>query len=135
MDTPKHQAGPLLQKSFAFAVRVMKLHRHLQAKEHEFNVSKQLVRSATSIGANAEEATGAISSADFTSKLSIAYKEARETSYWLRLLHASGYLEEKLFVSFHDDCQQLCRILFSILRSSGRACPVFSNCLLLTVNS
>ena len=121
MDRPKHEDGPLLQKSFAFAVRLMKFHRHLQTNEREFIVSKQLVRSATSIGANAEEATGAISTADFTSKISIAYKEARETSYWLRLLQAAGYIEEKLFLSLHDDCQQLCRILYSILRSSGRA--------------
>ncbi|WP_310393893.1 four helix bundle protein [Hymenobacter sp.] len=121
METSKHEAGPLLQKSFAFAVRMMKFYRHLQTSEREFIVSKQLVRSATSIGANAEEATGAISSADFSSKISIAYKEARETSYWLRVLHAAGYIENKLFSSLHDDCQQLCRILYSILRSSGRA--------------
>ncbi len=59
--------------------------------------------------------------ADFSSKISIAYKEARETSYWLRLLQAAGYIEEKMFASLHDDCQQLCRILYAILRSSGRA--------------
>ena len=121
MEKPIYEAGPLLQKSFAFAVRMLKFHRHLQSNEREYIVSKQLVRSATSIGANAEEATGAISGADFSSKISIAYKEARETSYWLRLLHAAGYVDEKLFASLHDDCQQLCRILYSILRSSGRA--------------
>jgi four helix bundle protein len=113
--------GPLLKKSFDFAVRIMKLHRHLQSNEREYIVSKQLVRSGTSIGANAEEATGAISKADFTSKISIAYKEARETSYWLRLLYAADYLEFKLFESLHQDCQELCRILFAILRTSGRA--------------
>lgn len=121
MDIPKHEASPLLQKSFVFAVRMMKFHRHLQTNEREFIASKQLIRSATSIGANAEEATGAISNADFSSKISITYKEARETSYWLRLLYASGYIEDKIFSSLHDDCQQLCRILYSILRSSGRA--------------
>jgi four helix bundle protein len=112
--------GPLLQKSFDFAVRIMKLHRHLQSSEREFIVSKQLVRAGTSIGANVEEANGAISKADFSSKISIAYKEARETSYWLRLLYASGFLNLKLFESFHADCQELCRILFAILRTSGR---------------
>ena len=75
--------GPLLKKSFDFAVRIMKLHRYLQVSEREYIISKQLVRSGTSIGANAEEANGAISKADFSSKISIAYKEARETSYWL----------------------------------------------------
>jgi four helix bundle protein len=113
--------GPLLKKSFDFAVRIMKLHRYLQASEREYIVSKQLVRSGTSIGANVEEATGAISKADFSSKISIAYKEARETSYWLRLLYAAGYLESRLFESLHQDCQELCRILFAILRTSGRA--------------
>lgn len=113
--------GPLLKKSFDFAVRIMKLQRYLQVSEREYIVSKQLVRSGTSIGANVEEANGAISKADFTSKISIAYKEARETSYWLRLLFASGYLEAPLFDSLHSDTQELCRILYAILRTSGRA--------------
>ena len=99
----------------------MKLHRHLQTNESEYVVCKQLVRVGTSIGANVEEANGAISKADFSSKISIAYKEARETSYWLRLLRSSGFLEVQLFESLHADCQALCRILFAILRTSGRA--------------
>lgn len=116
-----YMEGPLLKKSFDFAVRIMKLHRYLQVSAKEYIVSKQLVRSGTSIGANAEEAAGAISKADFTSKISIAYKEARETSYWLRLIYAADFLKIRLFESLHKECQELCRILFAILRTSGRA--------------
>ena len=111
----------LLDKSFAFGARMFKLGQYLQREQREFIVAKQVVRSGTSIGANAEEAVGAISKADFSSKISIAYKEARETSYWLRLLRASECLPGPLFDSLHTDCQELCRILFVILRSSGRA--------------
>ena len=111
----------ILAKSFAFAVRMLKLNKHLRFSQQEYILSKQLVRSGTSIGANVEEAIGGISKADFSAKISIAYKEARETSYWLRLLHESEYLESKLFNSLHEDCQELCRILFTILRTTGRA--------------
>ena len=110
----------LLKKSFAFGVRVFRLSRYLQQEHREFIVSKQLVRSGTAIGANAEEAVGGMSKADFSHKISIAYKEARETSYWLRLLRAADYLSEHQFESIHPECQELCKILFSILRTSGR---------------
>jgi len=113
-------ANVLLEKSFAFGVRMFKLGSHLQQRR-EFVVLKQVVRSGTAIGANAEEAAGAISHADFSAKISIAYKEARESSYWLRLLRAADCLDERLFDSLHGECQELCKILFVILRSSGRA--------------
>ncbi|AYA35895.1 four helix bundle protein [Hymenobacter oligotrophus] len=111
----------ILAKSYAFAVRMLKLHKHLRMAQQEHIVSKQVVRSGTSFGANVEEAIGAISKADFSAKMSIAYKEARETSYWLRLLHDAEYLEARMFESLHNDCQELCRILFAILRGNGRA--------------
>jgi four helix bundle protein len=110
----------VLTKSFAFALRIVKLNKHLRFGQQEYVLSKQVIRSGTSIGANVEEATGGVSKSDFSAKISIAYKEARETSYWLRLLHQADYLETKLFESLHSDCQELCRILFSILRSTGR---------------
>lgn len=106
-----NEQNVLLTKSFAFAVRIVKLNKHLRFSQQEYVLSKQLVRSGTSIGANAEEAVGAISKADFSAKISIVYKEARETSYWLRLLHEAGYLETRLFHSLQEDCQELCRIL------------------------
>jgi four helix bundle protein len=74
------------------------------------------LKSGTSIGANVEEAHGGISKSDFSSKISIAYKEAKESMYWLRLIYATDYLDEKLYKSLLDDCEELCRILFSILK-------------------
>ncbi len=80
----------------------------------EFVLSKQILRSGTSIGANIEEAIGAQSNKDFLSKLSIAYKEARETHYWLRLLHDSDMLNESEVISILSDCEELLRIIGSI---------------------
>ena len=82
------------EKSFAFAVRVVNAYQVLSAERKEFVISKQFLRCGTSIGANVEEAIGAQSKADFISKLSIAYKEARETHYWIRLLKETSYLPE-----------------------------------------
>ena len=108
----KCDSGSLaVEKSFAFALRIVKLYQHLSEKKREFVLSKQVLRSGTSIGANLEESRGAQSPSDFQAKISIAYKEARETSYWLRLLYASKYLTERQFNSVHDDCEELIRIL------------------------
>ena len=100
-----------MENSFNFALRIVKLYQHLTDKKKEFVISKQVLRSGTSIGANLEESRGAQSSSDFQAKISIAYKEARETSYWLRLLHASKYLTDRQFNSVHSDCEELIRIL------------------------
>jgi len=105
-------------KSFDFAVRIVNLYKHLSQEKKEFVLSKQLLRSGTSIGANVEEAIGGISKADFRAKLSIAYKEARETVYWLRLLHTTEYLNDKEFESVFYDADELCRLLFTIIKSS-----------------
>ena len=108
----KESSGNLMmEKSFLFALRIVKLYQHLSEKKKEFVLSKQVLRSGTSIGANPEESRGAQSSPDFQAKISIAYKEARETSYWLRLLFASKYLTERQFNSFYTDCEELIRIL------------------------
>ena len=103
--------NPAAEKAFSFALRIVKLHRHLSTRKNEFVLSKQILRSGTSIGANLEESLGAQSPSDFQAKISIAYKEALETAYWLRLLHASKYITEKQFVSIHNDCEELIRIL------------------------
>ncbi len=111
-DEVKNNSGSLaMEKSFAFALRIIKLYQHLSDKKKEFVLSKQILRSGTSIGANLEESRGAQSPSDFQAKISIAYKEARETSYWLRLLYASKYLTERQFGSLHTDCEELIRIL------------------------
>lgn len=103
------------QKSFAFAIRVVNAYKYLTEQKKEFVLSKQLLRSGTSIGANVEEATGGQSKKDFIAKISISYKEARETKYWLNLLTATDYLDEKLSKSLLDDVEELCKILSSIL--------------------
>ncbi|TYQ27873.1 four helix bundle protein [Pseudanabaena sp. UWO311] len=105
-------------KSYAFAVRIVKLYQHLINTKKEYVLSKQILRSGTSIGANVEEEIGGQSKADFISKLSIAYNEARETSYWLRLLKDTDYLTPKEFESIYPDVEELCRIIGSIQKST-----------------
>jgi four helix bundle protein len=101
-------------KSYAFAVRIVKLCQQLRSTKKELVLSKQILRCGTSVGANVEEAIGGQSRADFLSKISIAYKEARESSYWLRLLRDTGYLSDTEFESIHCDAEELCRIIGSI---------------------
>jgi len=103
-------------KSFAFALRIIKLYDFLTAK-NEYIISKQILRSGTSIGANLEEAIGCYSKKDFMAKLSIVYKEARETHYWLRLLAESERLSRIQAQSLIDDCEQLLRIIGSIQKT------------------
>lgn len=105
-------------KSYAFAVRIVRLYQHLSGEKREFVLSKQVLRSGTSIGANVEEAIGGQSRADFMAKLSIAYKEARETTYWLRLLKDTDYLTAAQFDSIHDDSVELCRIIAAIQKTT-----------------
>ncbi|MGB2867979.1 MAG: four helix bundle protein [Bacteroidota bacterium] len=105
-------------KSFVFAVRIVYLFKRLSGEKREFVLSRQILKSGTSIGANVEEADNAISKRDFSGKISIAYKEAKETQYWLRLLLATGYIAQNEFDSLISDCDELCRLLFSILRTS-----------------
>jgi four helix bundle protein len=106
------------EKSFAFAVRIVNMYRHLTERRREFVLSKQALRSGTSIGANVEEAIGGQSRADFISKLNIAYKEARETSYWIRLLQETNYLDQAEASSLLSDAEELLRIIGSILKTS-----------------
>ena len=101
-------------KSFAFAIRIVNLYRYLSGEKREFVLSKQLLRSGTSIGANIEEAIGGQSDKDFVSKLSIAYKEARETIYWLKLLYASSFLSKELAEIMLNDGEEICKILGKI---------------------
>ncbi|MGA9405580.1 MAG: four helix bundle protein [Bacteroidota bacterium] len=108
----------LYKKAFAFAVRVVKLQRYLLDEKKEFVLSKQLLRSGTSIGANISEANGAISPSDFSSKISIAYKESLETKYWLSLLKETEFITESARSSLHKDADELSKILFSILRTT-----------------
>jgi four helix bundle protein len=101
-------------KSYEFALRIVKLYRYLTEKKKENLLSKQLLKSGTSIGANVEEAIGAQTKADFTCKLAIAYKEARETHYWLRIIRDSGLLTAKQAGSIINDLDQLLKIIAKI---------------------
>ncbi len=105
----------MADKSYAFALRMVKLYKHLSFEKKEFILSKQVLRSGTSIGANVEEAIAASSRADFINKLNIAAKEARETIYWLRLLKDSSFISETSFESVYQDAVELKKILSSIL--------------------
>lgn len=105
-------------KAYNFAIRIVKAYQYLCEEKKEYVLSKQMLRSGTSIGANIAEANGAISDADFSSKISIAYKECLETKYWLSLLKDTGYISEKSFHSMHEDADELGKILFSILKTT-----------------
>jgi four helix bundle protein len=107
-------------KSFAFAVRIVNLYKFLTGEQKEYVLSKQLLRSGTSIGANVEESVGGQSGKDFLSKLSIAYKEARETGYWLKLLYATDYIRENEYKSLIADTDELCKILGKIQTTMKR---------------
>ena len=111
-------ANVIKEKSFAFAVRIVNLYKHLSESKKEFVLSKQLLRSGTSIGANVAEAEQAQSTPDFVSKMSIALKEASETEYWIRLLASTNYMTEAESVSILNDCVELKKILVSIVKSS-----------------
>ena len=111
----------IVTKSKAFALRVIKLYKYLCGKKREFVMSKQIMRSGTSIGANVREATRAQSTPDFISKMNIALKEAEETCYWLELLHESEYLDERAFNSLYSDSMELIKILASIVKTSRAA--------------
>lgn len=105
-------------KSYNFALRIIKLYKHLMVEQREFVLAKQVLRSGTSIGANVEEALGGQSKADFRHKLSISLKGARETSYWLRLLKDSDFIKPDAFTSIHGECEELIKILRSIILTS-----------------
>ena len=112
------QDSILLDKSLHFAARIVKLYRYLSKEKHEAIISKQLIRSATSIGANANEAIYGNTKADFIAKLHISLKETAETEYWLRLLMLSEYLTEAEGRSLLRDCLEIKRILISSINTA-----------------
>lgn len=108
----------IFAKSKTFALRMIKLYKFLCTRKREFVLSKQVLRSGTSIGANVREGIRAQSTPDFISKMNIALKKAEETCYWLELLYESGYLDEKAFNSLYKDNLELLKILVSIVKTS-----------------
>ena len=107
----------LEEKSFNFAIRIVNLNKYLIDKQREFVMSKQILRSGTSIGANIAEAQFAQSKADFGTKMQISLKEANETRYWIRLLAASEYLSDMEVQSLLDDCNELINMLISTTKT------------------
>lgn len=105
-------------KSFAFALRVVKLAKYLESEKREFVLSRQLLRSGTAIGALVREAEHAESKADFIHKMSIALKEANETSYWLELLYRGEYIDTQRFESIGSDSEELIKLLTAIVKTS-----------------
>ena len=105
-------------RSFQFSLEIIKLYNFLKFTKNEFVLSKQLLRSGTSIGANVREALRGQSRADFISKMSIALKEAEETEYWLELLTMSNYLDNYKENSLATECRELCKILSSIVKTT-----------------
>ena len=112
------QNSILLDKSLLFAARIVKLNKYLTKEKKETVISKQIIRSATSIGANANEAIYGQSKADFIAKLQISLKETAEKEYWLRLLILSEYITDKEGNSLLDDCLEIKKILISTLKTA-----------------
>ena len=110
----------IVEKSFDFAVRIVNLRKYLTREHKEFVLSKQLLRSGTSIGANVSEAQRGQSTADFTAKMSIALKEASETEYWIKLLYRTEYLSKEQFESLNGDIQELIGLLMAICRTASQ---------------
>ncbi|NJP03977.1 four helix bundle protein, partial [Candidatus Gracilibacteria bacterium] len=104
----------LQEKSYKFSLRIVNLYKFLVQEKNEYVLSKQVLRSGTSVGANVEESLGAQSDRDFLSKISISYKEGRETKFWIRLLRDSEYIDSKIAQSLIDDTEELLRIMGAI---------------------
>ncbi|MGA2297805.1 MAG: four helix bundle protein [FCB group bacterium] len=114
------QKNIIVEKSYKFALDIIKLFKFLKDVKNEYVISKQLLRCGTSIGANVNESQSAESTPDFIHKLSIAAKEARETEYWLQLLKESEYIDSKTFETINNECITILKILNSIILTSSK---------------
>lgn len=120
----ENKNNPIVNKSKAFALRIINMYIHLTTEKHEYVMSKQALRSGTSIGANVREAHRGQSDPYFFAKMNIALKEADETAYWLELLHESKFIDEDSFISIYKDCEELIRMLVSILKKNYKKVSV-----------
>ena len=119
-DRVEGNRSPLKEKSYAFAIRIVKLSQYLQKDKKEFVMSKQVLRSGTAVGALIREAEFGQSRADFTNKMSIALKEANETDYWLNLLRDTKLISASQFEDMQSDCSELIAMLVSTVRTSKK---------------
>lgn len=108
----------LSEKSYSFAIEIIRLYKDICEENHEYVLSKQLLKSGTSIGASVREAAYAQSKADFISKLSISLKEANETLYWINLLHDTGYIDSKKFSIIKNCCEEIIRLLTASIKTA-----------------
>ena len=108
----------IIDKSKAFAIRIIRLYQHLAEEHKEYTLSKQVLKSGTSIGANVREAASAQSKADFIAKMQIALKEASETEYWIELLTETDYISENAGKSLSSDCKELLRMITAIIKTA-----------------
>ncbi len=113
-----HENNVAINKSKLFAVRIINLYKYLATNKKEFVLSKQILKSGTSIGANVRESQNAQSKADFINKINIALKEADETQYWLELLAATDYISQRQYESLYNDNIEICKILTSIIKTA-----------------
>jgi four helix bundle protein len=117
MGMMKRERSLLLDKSEAFSGRILKMYKYLSSDKNELIISKQILRSGTSIGANISESRNAQSNADFINKLNIALKEADETLYWIKILHNGEYINEKEYESIYNDADELVKLLVSSIKT------------------
>ena len=121
------QDNPIEKRSYLFALRIVKAYKYLTKQKDEYVLSKQMLRSGTSIGAMMREAKFAQSRADFVNKASIALKEANETLYWIELLHDSEYIDDSSFNSLHQEADELTAILASIVKTTKENTTKYDN--------
>ena len=121
------QDNPIEKRSYLFALRIVKAYKYLTKQKDEYVLSKQMLRSGTSIGAMMREAKFAQSRADFINKASIALKEANETLYWIELLHDSEYIDDLSFNSLHQEADELTAILASIVKTTKENTTKYDN--------
>ena len=121
------QDNPIENRSYQFALRIVKAYKYLTRQKDEYILSKQMLRSGTSIGAMMREAKFAQSRADFINKASIALKEANETLYWIELLHDSEYIDDLSFNSLHNEADELTAILASIVKTTKENTTKYDN--------
>jgi len=112
------QGNIIKEKSYCFAIRIVKLYKFLSEEKKEYTLAKQILKSGTSIGAQIRESEQGESKMDFIHKLAIALKEANETEYWLNILKDVGYIDERMFKSINKDCIELIKLLTSIIKTS-----------------
>ncbi len=113
-----NKGNPIAELTKQFALRIIKMNNYLKEEKKEYVLSKQLLRSGTSIGANVRESIYAQSRADFISKMSIALKESSETEYWIELLHESGLIDDRTFDSIFDDNSKISATLINIIKKT-----------------